>query len=78
MEQPACVFNTKVQVQFFGFLCSVLVCVIWINVVNKEFFKGQPYGNMSFSPLAKYWCDVADVGGRSNKKALCLNQFDFR
>lgn len=33
---------------------------------------------MSFSPLAKYWCDVADVVGKSNKKPLCLNPFDFR
>lgn len=49
------VFNTKFQIKFFGFLCSIFEMYFRTNMGNKEFFKGQVYGKMSLSPLANYY-----------------------
>lgn len=43
------VFNTKFQIKFFGFLCSIFEMYFWTDMGNKEFFKGQAYGKMSES-----------------------------
>lgn len=54
VEQPVYVFNICTEViHFFLFLYYVLICVIWISMGNKKFFKEQPYGKMLLSPLAR-------------------------